>query len=187
MSRVDLLALLADYRARFPGEADVVARVESLLAAPRCFARDFFSPGHITGSAWLVDRTGERVLLTHHRKLGRWFQLGGHADGDENVLRVAWREAEEESGLEVEPVGRGLFDLDIHEIPTIGSDPTHLHFDLRCAFRVSGNDVFAVSDESHALSWVPLEAFESFTDEVSMRRMAAKWRAAIDKERSRHL
>jgi len=51
--------------------------------------------GHITASAWVVDRAGTMALLTHHRKLGRWLQLGGHADGDPDVRRVALREAME--------------------------------------------------------------------------------------------
>lgn len=174
MTRADLLTLLDDYRARYPDERAVVARFVQLLDEPRCFARDWWLPGHITGSAWLVDRAGEHVLLTHHRKLGRWLQLGGHADGDENVLRVAQREAEEESGLAVEPVGRRLLDIDIHEIPARGTDPAHYHFDLRFAFRATVSDAFIVSDESHALRWVHVDAVESFVDEASIRRMAMK-------------
>jgi 8-oxo-dGTP pyrophosphatase MutT (NUDIX family) len=180
MTRADLFTLLDAYRARYPEERAVVARFEELLGEPRCFARDFWSPGHITGSAWLVDRAGEHVLLTHHRKLGRWLQLGGHADGDEHVRRVARREAEEESGLVVAAVTGDILDLDVHEIPARGADPAHLHFDVRFAFRALVSDAFTVSDESHALRWVPIERFEDFTDEVSMVRMAGKWRARQD-------
>jgi len=177
MTRADLLVMLDDYCARHPEEAAVVARFGALLGEPRCFARDWWAPGHITGSAWLVDRAGEHVLLTHHRKLGRWLQLGGHADGDEDVLRVARNEAEEESGLAVVAIVDEILDVDIHEIPARGSDPAHLHFDLRFAFRAAASDDFAVSDESHALRWVPIIRFDEFTDEASMLRMADKWRA----------
>src|SRR5215203_5354960 len=48
--------------------------------------------GHLTASALVIDATGERALLTFHRKLGRWLQLGGHCDGDANLARVALRE-----------------------------------------------------------------------------------------------
>ena len=57
-------------------------------------------PGHLTGSAWIVSPDRRRTLLTHHRKLDRWLQLGGHADGQADLLAVAAREAKEESGLE---------------------------------------------------------------------------------------
>jgi 8-oxo-dGTP pyrophosphatase MutT (NUDIX family) len=176
MNRASLLALLDAYCRRYPDEAAVVARFERLLAEPRCFERDWWVPGHITGSAWLVDRAGTHVLLTHHRKLGRWLQLGGHADGDEHVLRVAMREATEESGLEVLPSSDDLLDVDIHQIPARGDEPAHFHFDLRFALRAAASDMFTVSDESHALRWVPIDEFAAFSDEASMLRMAAKWR-----------
>jgi len=177
MSRENLSGLLADYRRRHPAEADVVARFETLLQAePRCFERDCWTPGHITGSAWLVDRTGSRVLLTHHRKLDRWLQLGGHADGDDDGLRVAVREAEEESGLAVAPIAAELFDIDVHAIPARGRDPGHLHFDLRFALGVLGSEAFRVGDESHDLCWVEIEGLDAFTDEPSMLRMRDKWR-----------
>jgi hypothetical protein len=100
-----------------------------------CFERTC-APGHITGSAWILSSDRRRVLLTHHRKLGRWLQLGGHADGDPDPLRVAMREAREDSdwctssrsGLGGESVP---LDLDIHRIPARGDEPAHLHHDVR--------------------------------------------------------
>jgi 8-oxo-dGTP pyrophosphatase MutT (NUDIX family) len=171
----DLRAALDVYRSRHHDEADVVARFESLLArAPRCYARDFW-PGHVTGSAWLVNASGTHVLLTHHRKLGSWFQLGGHSDGDSHTLRVALREAEEESGLAVAPITTDIFDLDVHEIPARREDPTHHHFDVRFALRTMSSDAFRVSAESHALSWVEVAHLRDYTTEESMLRMARKW------------
>ena len=95
----DLAAALADYRRRHPGETPVVDLFEALLADPGPVYERRRLAGHFTGSAWLVDASGQRVLLTHHRKLGRWLQLGGHADGDANLAAVALKEGEEESGL----------------------------------------------------------------------------------------
>ena len=131
--------------------------------------------GHFTGSAWLVSADGERVLLTHHRKLGRWLQLGGHADGDGDLAAVARREAEEESGLSGLALEGGIFDMDRHLIPARGNEPAHWHYDVRFVVRASDEN-FKVSEESHSLAWKSIAdiAADSFADE-SMRRMAAKW------------
>jgi len=169
---------LTEYVARHPNECEVAERFITLLArAPRCFHRDCFAPGHITGSAWLVSCTGDKVLLTHHLKLGGWFQLGGHADGDTDVLAVAQREGEEESGLAIRPLSTELFDIDIHVIPARKAEPEHLHFDLRFAFTVTDSEAFVVGNESHDLAWVPIADLASVTVERSMLRMAEKWLA----------
>lgn len=172
----DLAAALADYRRRHPGETPVVALFEALLADPGPVYERRRLAGHFTGSAWLVDRAGQRVLLTHHRKLGRWLQLGGHADGDANLAAVALKEAEEESGLAdlvVEPV---IFDLDRHAIPARGDEPEHWHYDVRFVVRATGSEDFAVGEESLDLAWKPVDGIvaDPAADE-SLRRMAEKW------------
>ena len=72
--------------------------------------------GHLTGSALVVDAAGERTLLMLHRKLGRWFQPGGHADGDANLPAVALREAQEETGIEGLEVVLPAIDVDVHRV-----------------------------------------------------------------------
>lgn len=179
MNRNDIRQLVTDYAMRFPDENDVVARFFGLIDEhERCFERDCWA-GHITGSAWLLDRKRERVLLTHHKKLDRWLQLGGHSDGDPDAMRVAMREAEEESGLAVRILDERVFDLDVHEIPARKSDPAHYHFDVRFAFTVDGGEMFRVSEESHALAWVQVARLAEFTDEASMLRMAAKHQSLL--------
>jgi 8-oxo-dGTP pyrophosphatase MutT (NUDIX family) len=175
MHRQALLDLLDRYAARHPGEAETVVRFREFVArAPECFERHL-AEGHITGSAWIVDRAGTRVLLTHHRKLNRWLQPGGHADGDPDVLAVALREGLEETGLDsLEPVVTEIFDLDIHPIPARGSDPEHLHYDVRFLLRDAGFGDYVVSEESHDLAWVPLADLGQYSDEESMRRMRDK-------------
>ena len=80
-------------------------------------------------------RTGRRVLLLHHRKLDRWLQPGGHAEpGEADGEEVALREAREETGiaaLRLHPDAPRPLDVDVHAIPARGSEPAHLHLDLR--------------------------------------------------------
>ncbi len=132
--------------------------------------------GHFTGSCWLVSKDGQRVLLTHHKKLERWLQLGGHADGDSDLAQVALREAEEESGLTDLVVEPEIFDLERHAIPARGSDAEHYHHDVRFVVQATGGEDFVVSDESHALAWrVISELVDDPEAEESIRRMARKW------------
>lgn len=171
-----LAAAFEAYRSQVPDRAaEVELFAEFLASSPEVFERRH-PPGHFTGSAWLVSADGQRVLLTHHRKLGRWLQLGGHADGDADLARVALREAEEESGLTDLVVEGGIFDLDRHAIPARGADPEHWHYDVRFVVRASGSEEFAVSEESLELAWKPVvEIAVDATADESMRRMAAKW------------
>lgn len=139
-----------------------------------CFERTLLI-GHVTGSAWIVDRDRTHVLLTHHRKLDKWLQLGGHADGDSDVLRVAMREAEEESGLTtLQPVHREIFDVDIHLIPLRKTEPEHFHYDVRYALEADRAEPIRVSDESHDLRWVPVDEVAGLTAEESVLRMVRK-------------
>ena len=176
MARQALIRDLRDYRVRWPGESETVDRfVDFVLSQPDCFERSL-KIGHVTGSAWVVNRAETQVLLTHHKKLGMWVQLGGHADGDVEVLRVARREAAEESGLAgLQLVPGGIFDVDVHRIPSGPGEPEHLHWDVRFAFRASAGEDFRISDESHELRWVEIRSLASVTREESMLRMARKW------------
>lgn len=175
MHRHNLLNLLQQYLQQWPEESSVVKRFEKLLTNhERCFERDCWA-GHITGSAWLVNAAGTHVLLTHHRKLGRWLQLGGHSDGDTNTQQAARREAEEESGLKVAALGDVPLDIDVHLIPARRNDPEHHHYDVRYVFKVVGTEEFTVSEESIDLAWVLIAEIARFTEEESVLRMARKW------------
>ena len=173
-----LAADLADYRRRWPGEADAVADFAELLGdGENPFLRERLA-GHFTGAAWLVSADGDRILLTHHRKLDRWLQLGGHADGDRDLRRVALKEAEEESGLPGLSVDADIFDLDRHWIPERKDVPGHWHYDVRYVVRAGEDETFAVSDESHALAWREIAAVADDAElDESLRRMARKWLA----------
>ncbi|WP_425490055.1 NUDIX hydrolase [Dyella telluris] len=171
----ELLQQFLAYARQWPNETDTSCFVQQLEAGVHGFVRENLE-GHFTGSAWLVSADGERVLLTHHKKLERWLQLGGHADGDIDLSRVALREAEEESGLAGLSVEPTPFDLDRHRIPARGQEPEHWHYDVRYVVRAGASESFEVSEESHALAWRSIReiAADPAGDE-SLRRMAGKW------------
>ena len=176
MHRTPLLDVIDQYHQHYPGECLCIEQFRQFVTAnTTCFERSC-RRGHITGSAWLVNRAGTHTFLTHHRKLHRWLQLGGHADGQTDILDVALREACEESGIaEVVPVSTAIFDLDIHRIPARGDEPAHEHYDVRFAVQTVTTDHYIVSDESHALCWVDMACLSDMTQESAMLRMQQKW------------
>lgn len=187
MHRRPLLDLLAAYRAAHasdPAEVGTADRVRALVEAhPDCFERSC-PPGHVTGSAWIVSEDGGRVLLTHHRKLDRWLQLGGHADGDPDPLSVALREAREESGLvhlRVVPAGAlGLpLDIDVHPIPARGGEPAHEHHDVRFLLVADARQALVLSEESRDLRWVALDDLRRLAGEPGILRMDRKARLLL--------
>lgn len=133
------------------------------------------APGHLTGSAWIVDGARKRTLLTHHRKLDKWLQLGGHADGDPDLLAVALREAREESGLtRLRPVMTEVFDVDRHWIPERKQEPGHYHYDLRFMIEADEAEPLVVTSESKDLAWVDVSDVARLNPEESMLRMVRK-------------
>lgn len=148
------------------------SRVAGFVASePRAFSRDPWIGGHVTGSAVVLSPDRASMLLTHHRKLDRWLQLGGHCDGIADVRFVALKEAYEESGLtRIRMLCAEVLDVDIHEIPARGRDPAHLHYDLRYLMVAEAGEL-RVSSESKALAWVPLDRLEEVTAEPSVLRL----------------
>jgi 8-oxo-dGTP pyrophosphatase MutT (NUDIX family) len=175
VSRGSLLRELDAYRPAILHERAMLAELTAFIRdQPDCFSRTL-TIGHVTASAWVVDATGSFALLTHHRKLGRWLQLGGHADGDDDVRRVALREAHEESGLaEIRFADRAIYDVDVHAIPARPHEPAHKHYDVRFAFIADRFAPLSVSAESHALAWVPLAQLDTPDVDDSVRRLVQK-------------
>lgn len=181
MDRAPLLRLLDDYAESRPDEAAVASRIRALVAEHEdCFLRSC-RPGHITGSAWVVSHDGRKHLLLHHRKLGKWLQPGGHADGDPDVAAVALKEAREESGLaSLRLLDTAPLDIDVHLIPERLDadgrlmDDAHEHHDLRFLITAERDEQPAVSDESHAVRWCDADEVRRLTSEPSVLRLLEK-------------
>lgn len=162
-------------------EHDRLTIIDFLQRDDNPFDRKNFT-AHMTGSAWVLSPDLQSALLTHHMILDKWLQCGGHADGEANILNVALREAQEESGIEkITPLSSVIFDLDVHPIPANPKrgEPAHFHYDLRYLFRAEETD-FIVSSESKDLQWVPLERIFDAGFEASIMRMADKWKKALE-------
>jgi 8-oxo-dGTP pyrophosphatase MutT (NUDIX family) len=176
---------LHDYHDQWQGEVGIAAQFLAFLDSHADVFRRSHAAGHFTGSAWLVSADGVRVLLMHHRKLGRWLQPGGHADGDADLARVALREAGEETGVAGLRVEGGIFDLDRHRIPARGGEPEHWHYDVRYVVRATAGESFAANGESLGLAWKSVrELADDPQADASLVRMARKWLAREPQARS---
>jgi 8-oxo-dGTP pyrophosphatase MutT (NUDIX family) len=137
-------------------------------------------PGHLTGSAVVVDAAGERVLVLFHTKLQRWLQPGGHADGDHELAGVALREATEETGIDGLEVVLPAVDLDVHQVNHGDALGSHLHLDLRFLVLAPPDAVLVGNHESQGLRWVTLDELEELADEEGLVRLARTGLAAAN-------
>ena len=176
MKRNVLLNMLQRYTPSAPEEI-IFKRdtINFIQEHENCFERSL-AIGHITASCWLLNKDGDAALLMHHAKLDRWFQLGGHCDGDSDVLAVAIKEAQEESGImEIVPVDGEIFDIDIHLIPENSKEKAHYHYDIRFLLHVVSDESVIQNSESKALSWISKDFNKLPTQQHSVVRMFNKW------------
>lgn len=141
-------------------------------------------PGHLTGSALVVNHSGTHVLLLFHSKLQRWLQPGGHADGDHDLAAVALREATEETGIDGLAVLLPAVDVDIHRIPALGDMDSHLHLDLRFVVVAPEGAIPHKNHESEALRWVTPQELADMTDEAGLVRLCTAGLVALEQYRS---
>ncbi len=163
------LAVARELLARF--DDDLGDRYRSLIDAHPDAGLRTCRPGHLTGSALVVDGAGTNTLLLLHAKLGRWLQPGGHADGDANLAAVALREATEETGIDALRIWPQPLHLDIHEVDPPGED-AHLHYDVRFLVQAPADAQPQGNHESLGLRWVPLDGLADFGCDSGLVRLA---------------
>lgn len=174
MHRNALIDKLKLYKSRFPEDEQAVEDFLVFVEKhENCFERTLLE-GHITGSCLLLSPDKQKVLLTHHKKLNMWIQLGGHSDGNPDSLDVALREAQEESGIEgVKPIDEQIFSIDIHMIPARKNEPEHYHYDVTYLLQAE-HENYQVSEESHDLKWLPINELVNMELESSLKRMISR-------------
>ncbi|WP_240044576.1 NUDIX hydrolase [Nocardioides albidus] len=174
----DALGVLTGWRAPDTAEEAMRRRyVAHLESTPDGMWRSSY-PDHLTAGTLVLDATGDRVLLNLHRKAGRWFHFGGHAEpGDPTLASVALREAHEESGLAELDFHPEPLQLDVHVVPFCDPRGGVSHLDVRFAARARPGAREAVSDESLALRWWPLDGLPEL--EPAMHVLIARARAAL--------
>lgn len=114
---------------------------------------------HFTASAWVVDLKHEKVLLAYHNLYDSWSWLGGHADGQEDLLAVAMKEVTEESGLtKLRPVSKEIFSLEVLTVE--GHEKkgayvsSHLHLNITYLIEASEEESLTIKpDENSQLGW----------------------------------
>lgn len=176
MTRHNTKQLLLSY---YPTDArEQIFKHDMLIfldAYPNCFERTL-EIGHFTASCWLLNKAGDKALLMHHAKLDRWLQLGGHCDGNPDLLAVAIKEAQEESGIMgIAPVSSAIFDLDIHQIPENKKEKAHYHYDVRFLLQVISDEEVVRNAEAKALCWVDKNGAGLPDMNESIQRMMRKW------------
>ena len=144
------------------------------------FSRDN-TVAHMTASAWVVNKDRSRVLMVYHNIYDSWSWLGGHADGETDLLAVAIREVKEEAGIScVRPVSEGIFSL---ESLTVDGHvkrgkyvSSHLHLNVTYLLEADSEEqVFVKEDENSGVGWfTPEEALKKSTEPWFVERVYGK-------------
>ena len=140
------------------------------LSEPKVFEREN-KKAHFTASAWVVNPERTKVLMIYHNIYDSWAWIGGHADGEEDLLAVAEREAKEESGItDICPVSEEIASIEI--LPVSGHEkkgkyvPSHLHLNVTYLFEAPEEQkLFIKPDENSGVMWIPIDEIKNKSSE----------------------
>ncbi len=135
---------------------------------------------HITSSTFILNKAKDKTLMIHHNIYNSWSWTGGHADGEENLLAIAIKEAREETGVKnVKPIVSDIFSLDI--LPVLGHMKNgkyvsaHLHLSVAYLVEVNEDELLVVkSDENSDVKWIPIEKVNEYSNEPHMQKLYDK-------------
>ena len=146
---------------------------------------------HFTASNWIINKERTKVLMIYHNIYKSWAWTGGHADGDSNLLHVALKEAEEETGLKnLKLLSDGIFGI---QILTVDSHikrekfiSSHLHLDCCFLLEANENEILKIKeDENSGVKWIDIEKAVEITNEPKMkpiyRKLNEKYKSNFDK------
>lgn len=139
-----------------------------------CLLRDN-KIAHFTASGWIVNKQRDKVLMIYHNIYDSWAWVGGHADGDSDLLHVAKKEIEEETGVtKLKQLYDGIYGINIVTVEAHKKRGkqvnAHLHFDLEFLFEADENDKLTIKeDENSNVGWIPVEEVNNYTTEEKMK------------------
>ena len=174
MNRQDLINQLQSYQSfNEQEEADRQVMLELLQTSDNIFYRTNLL-AHFTASAWVVNKAHTHVLMAFHNIYQTYAWLGGHADGEEDLLSVALREVKEESGIQtVKPITEGIYSLETIEVNGHEKKgkyvPSHLHLNVTYLLEADETESLHIKqDENSAVSWFPIDQVLNVIDEPWM-------------------
>lgn len=182
IKKKDVQKLLQEHKSQFIVEQKFINDTLEFIDMNTDFYTRENTIGHITASAWILDKEMEHGLLIHHRKLNKWFQPGGHIEPeDKSIFNASLREAKEETGIDkLIPISQNIFDIDIHVIPGNQKTPKHLHYDIRFAFVTTTNEYTINTNEVKDIKWIEinnaLQTPEEFQGIIRMLEKSIKLR-----------
>lgn len=181
MNRIDLIRQLKEYKPYNEQESndrDVI--LKALSKESNIFERTN-ATHHMTASAWVLNKSRTKVLMIYHNIYNSWSWTGGHADGEENLLEVALREIQEETGVSnVAPLSDEIFSLEVLTVD--GHEKkghyvsSHLHLNLTYLFEADEKEVLRIKpDENSGVAWfTPEEALHKSTEPWFVKRIYSK-------------
>lgn len=153
-------------------QKDVTATLAFLEGGLSCFMRENIA-GHMTASAWIVNKERTKTLFCYHNLYNSWSWIGGHADGETDLLKVAIKEAEEETGVTATAVNQGILSVEILTVPGHIKKgeyvPSHLHYNVTYLLEADENAPLKIApDENSALKWLYFDEIKKASTEKWM-------------------